>query len=60
MSFEVSPLQREAARLVTEMDRDRGRTTSGRIRAIANAKPRADRSSTGRAAERDGGAQPKG
>jgi len=60
MSFEVSPLQREAARLVTEMDRDRGRTTSGRIRAVANAKPRADRSSAGRTSERDGGAQPQG
>lgn len=39
MTFEVSPLQREAARLVAEIDQERGREPSRRIRAIANAKP---------------------
>lgn len=39
MTFEVTPLQREAARLVAEMDQDRGKEPSRRIRAIANARP---------------------
>ena len=47
MSFEVSPLQRDAARLVAEMDHDRGREPSRRIKAIANAKPRARRGPDG-------------
>jgi len=57
MSFEVSPLQRDAARLVAEIDRDQGRQPSRRIEAIAEAKPRG---STGGSSERDGGVAPKG
>jgi len=54
VSFEVSPLQRDAARLVAEMDQDRGREPSRRIKAIANAKPRARRGAPDGASGRSG------